>query len=579
MTRLIIRHLTGAKANQEVSFDEAAQATAITIGRDATCRFAFDDADDAVSRQHARVEQGETGYVLVDAGSANGTLVNRVPVHGKAALTHGDIVQFGRGGPQVSIHLDPPPPAAAKATRLVSDTLAKPTRLAETSAGADSAKGAAKGTAQGAVQPSRVGRATVERMLGTERDRSRRLTVNIVAGVVAVAGAIGIWQVIEAKKRDESTSAQIAAAKGQLADTNKVAGQRIADVEAKANLARRIKNDYGASTVYIEAAWRLTETNSGRQIFHSYVKLPEKGTFPAYIRLEDGSYEPLLTTEDKGGANRPIASSHSGTGFVVSDNGLIMTNRHVAAAWHAPYGLKFPGVVLERQKNDKGQVEMVAVDMLDSAPESLSNWVPSRSRFFKTMGVADSRSVTGVLNSLSVTFAGSKLRNAATLGTISPEADVALIKVEAGAGILKKVELRDSYESLASGDTIVALGYPGVSAKTYMVTNSADALVKDEDVAMVPEVSVNQGIVSKVVRGNKSVTAGKVISTNGDLFEMSINSSGQGNSGGPVFDADGKVVGIFSTIGRYGGATLTGAIPIRYGLELLDPTRSAVAQR
>ena len=156
---------------------------------------------------------------------------------------------------------------------------------------------------------------------------------------------------------------------------------------------------------------------------------------------------------------------------------------------------------------------------------------------------------------------------------------MALIKVEAGAGILRKVELRDSYESLASGDTIVALGYPGVSAKTYMVTNSADALVKDEDVAMVPEVSVNQGIVSKVVRGNKSVTAGKVISTNGDLFEMSINSSGQGNSGGPVFDADGKVVGIFSTIGRYGGATLTGAIPIRYGLELLDPTRSAVAQR
>lgn len=194
-------------------------------------------------------------------------------------------------------------------------------------------------------------------------------------------------------------------------------------------------------------------------------------------------------------------------------------------------------------------------------------------------GVSDSRSVTGTVNSMMVTFANSKLRNPATLGTISPEHDVALIKVEASTGSLKKVEMRDSSETLSSGDPVVVLGYPGLSAKSFVVTSSSDTMLKAQDVASVPEVSVNQGIVSKVVRSKQSAQSGKYVSTVGDIFEMSINSTGQGNSGGPVFDGDGKVIGIFAQIGHGGMATLTGAVPIRYGMELLDPTRSAVALR
>ena len=64
----------------------------------------------------------------------------------------------------------------------------------------------------------------------------------------------------------------------------------------------------------------------------------------------------------------------------------------------------------------------------------------------------------------------------------------------------------------------------------------------------------------------------------GDFFQMTINSTGHGNSGGPTFDGYGKVIGIF-TLGwtdTQGGVTsVTASIPIRYGMELMG-VQSAV---
>ncbi len=581
MTRFIIRHLTGAKANQETAYSDADLDQPLTLGRDPANRLAFDEADDAVSREHARIERGATGYKIVDLGSANGTFVNRARVQGEAPLVHGDIVQFGRGGPQASIHLDPPPAPAVKATRLVSDAAGKPTRVAATADATSDATADAPAAAAGSGAPARVGRATVERLITAEKSRSTRLTVNIVAGLVAVIGALGVWQVVDGKKRDDVTAAQLRsereAADAKIAAAKSEAAIKLAALEAKNNLSKRVKNEFGASTVFIEASWRLTETSTGKQIFHATIPFEDKGNVPAYVKMEDGTYEPMLELSDRG-KSRPIGNSHTGTGFVVSDNGVIMTNRHVAAAWHAPYDLPFPGIVVERRKNEKKETELVVTEVLESAPSNLKKWIPSRSQLIGSRGVSDATKVTGTVSSMMVTFANSKLRTPATLGTISPEHDVALIKIEAATGHLKKVEMRDSTDTLASGDAVAVLGYPAVSSKSYVVTASSDTTMGSTDVASVPEVSVNQGIVSKVVRGNQ--TAGgsgnnRYVSVSGDMFEMSINSTGQGNSGGPVFDIDGKVIGIFATVRQAGYAAQTGAVPIRYGLDLLDPTRSA----
>ena len=55
----------------------------------------------------------------------------------------------------------------------------------------------------------------------------------------------------------------------------------------------------------------------------------------------------------------------------------------------------------------------------------------------------------------------------------------------------------------------------------------------------------------------------------GDVYQLTINSTGAGNSGGPVFDDHGRVIGIFFA-GLRGDAAITFAVPIRYGKELMS---------
>jgi serine protease Do len=569
MTSLILRHLSGSKANQESVFSEEELAAPITLGRDPASRLSFGEADDAASRNHARLERTPDGYKIVDLKSANGLFLNGARVTGESVLRHGDILQFGKGGPEVSVKLDPPPVDQPKATRVVADYTPKATREMDTLTGQGMATATGAATDTGAAGAGRVGRATVERLIGEEKKRSSRTTVNVVAAVIAVAVALGAWQYYESRKRDEEAEKQRIALEVQ----RKEAEKRAAELSARANLAGNVKQQYAAATVYLEVAWRLTATQTGKQIYHGRFDFEDKGKLPAYIRLANGSFEPLLVLDDSSGA-RPISGTHTGSGFVVSDNGLILTNRHVAAAWYSTFELEFPGVVV---KVENGKLK--ATEIIERPTDNLARWVPARSQFFNTQSVSDNRSVTGKVDAMMVTFPNSKLRVPATLGTISPEHDVALVKIDAAAGNLKKVDLRDSYDTLKSGDQIVVLGYPGVSAKSYVITKSQDMFVSKSDVTAITDVSVNQGIISKMVRGKTGAQPGEYLSETGDIYEMSVNSAGGGNSGGPVFDADMKVIGIYSMGRSRPGTSISGAVPIRYGIELLDPTKAAVPSK
>jgi hypothetical protein len=68
-------------------------AGVVTVGRTREAGIFLDDV--TVSRHHADLSHSELGWTIRDAGSLNGTYVNREPVD-SATLANGDEVQIGK---------------------------------------------------------------------------------------------------------------------------------------------------------------------------------------------------------------------------------------------------------------------------------------------------------------------------------------------------------------------------------------------------------------------------------------------------------------------------------------------------
>ena len=80
--------LTGPSAGRR--YELAAEAV---LGRSPSCEIPLDDVK--VSRRHARIAVGESGAVISDLGSRNGTLVNGERISVEVPLSPGDQVQVG----------------------------------------------------------------------------------------------------------------------------------------------------------------------------------------------------------------------------------------------------------------------------------------------------------------------------------------------------------------------------------------------------------------------------------------------------------------------------------------------------
>lgn len=91
----------GAHAGRTREFDQ----DVVRVGRLPTCEFAFDPhADLDASGLHAEIRRENGQYVVIDAGSRNGTLVGGRTIQ-RHTLSDGDEIEFGTGGPRVRVSI------------------------------------------------------------------------------------------------------------------------------------------------------------------------------------------------------------------------------------------------------------------------------------------------------------------------------------------------------------------------------------------------------------------------------------------------------------------------------------------
>jgi len=306
-------------------------------------------------------------------------------------------------------------------------------------------------------------------------------------------------------KMATASSDDAAGLQKQLQETN----LRLKRLEAEGQAAQSIIPLDVQSVCLLHVAVAFNDQQTGRRL--RYGGLNEAGE-----PIQDSEGNPVLTLEGKG---PEVKLDVFGTGFIAGSNGRVITNRHVAEPWW---------------KND--EITQITGQGLQPQISAIRAYFPGDPRAFH-----------------------------AEIQEISDVTDLASVRVDLQDLKRPILALDTSKDSALSGQPVILMGYATGLAAILARTDeesARDILKKSgSDVAQVLDELAKRNLIHPLI------TQGHI----GDILPDKIVFDAQttsGGSGGPLFNRDGKVIGVTVAILKgFGGSNF--GIPIRYSQPLL----------
>jgi len=140
----------------------------------------------------------------------------------------------------------------------------------------------------------------------------------------------GLADLVEDAGQGSFSRSDFEAARAELEDVLTQTEARVSSLEEAAGARERIIAEAGPSVIFIQGSYGFVDPATGRPLRYFY----GQGERP--LRLPDGR-----TTVTTGGDGPLVQIFYTGTAFVVREDGLMVTNRHVASPWEFEANAKF----------------------------------------------------------------------------------------------------------------------------------------------------------------------------------------------------------------------------------------------
>jgi serine protease Do len=337
--------------------------------------------------------------------------------------------------------------------------------------------------------------------------------ISIAAFILLTIIYFNTLSVLEGRRNNKAISElkeSVSAIRNEIDKTREElvkAREQQASLQSALSLPETVVNKFGQGVCLIYGSYTFIDPRVGREIKFKEPSVVDNPIGP------DGNVN--LSVDGNG---RIYEVEFMGTGFR-AEKGLVLTNRHVVQAWE-----------------EDDLASLIRMRGFRPKLKELLAYFPQTAQPF-------------TLRSLE----------------IMQDQDVALCAFEAGDTQLPVLPLDEQSASVASGQAVVLLGYPagleGLKARVDKISRSG---------------YVRMGNVPYKTQLNELAASSKIRpqSTQGHISDVSPQlvydaRTDEGGSGGPVFGANGKVIGINQAVLLSTQATTNFGVPIRYGLELV----------